>query len=337
MLFSSAIFWLSTLILPLFVAVEGKNMTKTAAGTFLNPLKITDGSDPYIVYTGGFYYLMTTTWKDVSLTRAKTLDGLKTGETKVVFKGTNPDNSYNVWAPEIHKVDGIWYIYFTAGHSQDVGLQRPYSLKGSDNIWGSYKSPTRLTNEWGIDGTVSVINSKRYFIWSCQNANLQSLCIAQMTAPDKLGETHVISQPTNDWEKMQGQLPVNEGPAVMQKGGKVFMTYSASYCWTSDYSLGLLTLKIGQDPLKKANWVKTGPVFKSANRNYGPGHNGFFTSPDGKEIWNVYHATANSKGSCDGNRYTMAEKVNWKPDGTPDFGVPSALSTQIQVPSGEKV
>lgn len=61
----------------------------------------------------------------------------------------------------------------------------------------------------------------------------------------------------------------------------------------------------------------------------------FFYSPDGKEIWNVYHATANAKGTCDGNRYTMAEKVNWKADGTPDFGVPSALSAEIQVPSGE--
>ncbi|RDI76908.1 hypothetical protein Vi05172_g13137 [Venturia inaequalis] len=277
---------------------------------------------------------MTTTWTNLVLTRAKTLEGLKTGESKVVYS-PGPDVCCNFWAPEIHDIDGTWYIYFTAGQKADLGFQRPYALKGTSNPWGSYKSVSRLTNEWGIDGTVSVINSKRYFIWSCQRDKLQSLCIARMTAPDKLAETHLISQPTNGWEKMQGKLPVNEGPAVLKRGNKVFITFSASFCWTTDYSLGLLTLKNGQDPLQMASWAKTGPVFKSANKNFGPGHNGFFDTPDKKEVWNVYHATANPQGTCDGNRYTMAEKVNWKADGMPDFGVPSALYTQMLVPSGE--
>lgn len=175
---------------------------------------------------------------------------------------------------EVHEIDGTWWIYFTAGQDKDLGFQRSYALKGGPSPWGSYKLAGRLTNDWGIDGTVSVINSKRYFIWSCQRDKMQSICIARMTAPDRLAETHVISQPTNSWEKMQGKLPVNEGPAVMTKGGKTFMTFSASYCWTTDYSLGLLTLRDGQDPLNKGSWIKTGPVFRSANGNYGPGHNG---------------------------------------------------------------
>lgn len=118
------------------------------------------------------------------------------------------------------------------------------------------------------------MNSKRYFIWFCIRDTLQSLCIARMTAPDRLAEAHLISQPTNAWEKMQGQLPGNEGPAVMQRNGKVFMTFRARFCWTSGYFPGLLTLKNGQDPLDMASWAKTGPVFTTANNNYGPGHNG---------------------------------------------------------------
>jgi GH43 family beta-xylosidase len=61
----------------------------------------------------------------------------------------------------------------------------------------------------------------------------------------------------------------------------------------------------------------------------------FFQSPDGTEIWNVYHADANSAGACDGTRYTMAQKVNWNSDNTPNFGSPGALGTKITGPSGE--
>ena len=61
----------------------------------------------------------------------------------------------------------------------------------------------------------------------------------------------------------------------------------------------------------------------------------FFTSPDGKETWNVYHATSNPAGSCDGNRYTAAQKVNWNADGTPNFGKAVKAGQTIAGPSGE--
>ena len=32
--------------------------TLVSAATYTNPLKAKDGSDPHIVYTGGYYYLM---------------------------------------------------------------------------------------------------------------------------------------------------------------------------------------------------------------------------------------------------------------------------------------
>ena len=49
----------------------------------------------------------------------------------------------------------------------------------------------------------------------------------------------------------------------------------------------------------------------------------------------MYHATANSEGACDGNRYTEAQKVDWNSDGSPNFGAAVALSTSLAGPSGE--
>lgn len=60
-----------------------------------------------------------------------------------------------------------------------------------------------------------------------------------------------------------------------------------------------------------------------------------FLSPDETEWWNVYHATEVSTGACDGNRYTMAQKVNWNADGTPNFGEAVPLGETLEGPSGE--
>ncbi len=63
----------------------------------------------------------------------------------------------------------------------------------------------------------------------------------------------------------------------MYHGGKTFLSFSASFCWTSSYQLGLLTYKSG-DPTLMSSWTKTGPLFSSANGSYGPGHNGYVTN-----------------------------------------------------------
>lgn len=66
---------------------------------FSNPLKPSEGADPSIVYVDGHYHLTYTTTRNIELIRATTLEGLKTGERKVVFKDTDPLRSFDVWAP----------------------------------------------------------------------------------------------------------------------------------------------------------------------------------------------------------------------------------------------
>ena len=205
--------------------------------------------------------------------------------------------------------------------------------KGGKSPWGSYAYAGQLVNDWSIDGTVAKIGNRRFLYWSCQRDSLQSLCGAEMESPTKLkGGTHLISQPKQSWER-HGKFPVNEGPELLEHNGRTFLVYSASYCWTPQYSLGVLSLKKGGNPLDKGSWSKSGPLMTSANGNFGPGHNGFFKSPNGKEIWNVYHATANPKGACDGNRYTMVGSVNWTADGMPILGQPPPLGTTLFGPS----
>lgn len=125
--------------------------------------------------------------------------------------------------------------------------------------------------DWSIDGTVLRIGNTNYFVWSCL-ADGQSLCIAVLTSPSTIGPKSIISRPTAAWER--NGHPVEEGPQAMYHGGKTYIVYSGSFCWTSSYQLGYLTYDGRGDPLRESSWTKTGPVFSSANGNYGTGHNG---------------------------------------------------------------
>ncbi|QRV80648.1 glycoside hydrolase family 43 protein [Ceratobasidium sp. AG-Ba] len=305
---------------------------------FTNPLKNPNGSDPFMVYSNGYYYLMTTTWSNLQITRATSMAGLKTAQPKVVWTDTTASRCCNMWAPEIHQVSGSWYIYYTAGPSGNNDSNRIHAIKGSaSDIWASSWSYAGVLvpgnrDKAMLDGTVLSHSSGNYLVWSSWEDGVgQSLFIAKMNSPTSIGNSAMISKPTNSWEKVGAA--VNEGPAPLYHGGRTWIVFSASLCSTTGYSLGRIELT-GSDPLQPSSWVKynNGPIFSAANGNYAPGHNGFFTPPSGN-IWIVYHASPSSAVTCDGNRRTMAQPVNWNSDGTPNLGQPLPLSQNIAEPA----
>ena len=186
-----------------------------------------------------------------------------------------------------------------------------------------------------LDPTVATVNGQLYLFGSASGGT-QNLVAARLSNPYTLATGFsTISTPTNSWERSGGS--VNEGPEVLQRGGKTFLIYSASGCWTPDYKLGRLTLT-GSDPLSASSWTKSStPVFQRNDSAgvYGPGHNGFFTSPDGNESWIVYHANDSASDGCDNGRTTRAQKFTWNADGTPNLGTPVALGASLTGPAGE--
>jgi GH43 family beta-xylosidase len=134
-----------------------------------------------------------------------------------------------------------------------------------------------------------------------------------------------------------GCSEVREAPVTLVRGGKVYLFYSACDTGKPDYKLGLLVADAKSDLMKPASWKQhPTPVFARADENgvFGPGHNFFFQSPDGKEDWIVYHAKTTSAYTYAG-RSPRAQPFTWKPDGTPDLGVPRSLDADIPAPSGE--
>ncbi|MBD2868049.1 family 43 glycosylhydrolase [Paenibacillus sp. IB182493] len=316
-------------------------------GTFKNTLAEIDTPDPSIVYKDGFYYMtFTHHGADVMVMKSRTLD-FRQAERKVVwYPPVGTMYSASLWAPEIQYVQGKWYIYFAADDGVNEN-HRMYALEAAtDDPMGEYVfkgQVTDETNKWAIDGLVLEHEEKLYFVWSGWEGDVnvqQNTYIAPMSNPYTIsGPRVLLNEPDLDWERAGGPPYINEGQAILKKDGRVFLAYSGAGSWTPFYSIGLLALEAGADPLDASKWRKTEQPLMRMDAEagvYGPGHNTFVSSPDGTEDWIVYHATS---GEFDGwnNRKARAQRIEWDENGMPAFGSPLSVSAAIEVPSGSGV
>ena len=311
-------------------------------GVFTNPL-FPNGADPWLEYWDGNYYLTTTTWtSELVMRKSPTLAGLADATPVNVWSATDPARCCNFWAFEFHRVKGPdgyrWYMMYTAGTDGTLDNQHLNVLESAgDDPMGPYEYKGALMPDvWNIDGNYLSYKDKLYVIYSQWQGDQQLNIIAEMENPWTLkkGTPHtVITRPELDWE-ISGRK-VTEGAEILQHNGRTFMTYSASFCNTPDYKLGMLEL-VGDDPLDANSWKKFDqPVFERTTEVFGPGHNGFFTSPDGSEDWLVYHGNDSVEHGCSATRSLRAQKFTWHDDGTPNFAKPVTPGVEVAPPSGE--
>ncbi|WP_102798885.1 family 43 glycosylhydrolase [Bowmanella denitrificans] len=311
-------------------------------GSFTNPL-FPNGADPWLEYWDGNYYLTTTTWtSELVMRKSPTLEGLADATPVNIWSDTDPKRCCNFWAFEFHRLQGPngyrWYMMYTAGQDGSLDHQHLNVLESAgDDPMGPYEYKGALMPDvWNIDGNYLVHNNKLYVIYSQWQGDEQLNIIAEMDTPWSLkpGTPHtILTRPELDWE-ISGRK-VTEGAEILQRHGRTFMTYSASFCNTPDYKLGLMEL-VGDDPLNRQHWKKyPEPVFSRTDTVFGPGHNGFFRSPDGSEEWLVYHGNDSVEHGCSATRSLRAQKFTWNEDGTPNFGTPLTPGVVVSPPSGE--
>lgn len=312
----------------------------TSPLTTRNPL-VEQRADPFITRPGsgdssGMYYLTGSVpeYDRVVVRGASTIDGLATARERTIWRRpeSGPMAGY-IWAPELHRIGDRWYVYFAAGDGDDPFRIRTYVLESpnADPRASGWLPPQRMVTGWEsftLDATTFEHRGRRYFLWAQSEPGIatnSNLYIAEMASPTSLATAPVrIAVPTLSWE-IQG-FRVNEGPAVLIRNGRVFVTFSAS-ATDARYCMGLLTADENANLLDARSWTKSpNPVLvtNAETGQFGPGHNSF--TVHGEDDVLVYHARdyrdITGDPLFDPNRHTRVQKLYWNEDGTPSFGVP---------------
>lgn len=307
--------------------------------TDFNKPFIIQRADPYVYrHEDGSYWFAASVpeYDRIILRRSDTLDGLSIAEEVTVWeKHKSGIMSIHIWAPELHYVEGKWFVYFAGGDIADIWAIRPYVLmcEGPDPLKDSWKELGKLEaaddfsfQDFSLDMTIFQNKNKWYCVWAEKvniGKKISNLYIAEMESPTKLATAQVLlSSPDYDWERVD--YWVNEGPAVLQHDGKIYLTYSASATGEC-YCMGMLSIEADQELLNPRAWKKERlPVLKTdrAKGLFGPGHNSFTKAENGEDVM-IYHARQYDEITgdplYDPNRHTYRMIVKWSKEGLPIF------------------
>lgn len=308
---------------------------------------IPNRADPFITRAddGKYYFTASVPEYDgIRIRAAESLEGLSDAEEKELWhKHDYGAQSIHIWAPELHFIFGAWYIYYAAGDKDDIWRIRPYVIRctGMDPVNDSWEECGQMQGcgddefsftQFSLDGTVLSLNDRHYFIWAEKvgsGKQISNLYIAEMESPVKLSSVQVLlSTPDYAWER--SGFWVNEGPAVLVKGSKIYLCYSASDTGVA-YCMGMLSCNADSNILDPQSWTKEKlPVLSTdeAVGIYGPGHNSFTVNGYGEDIV-VFHGR--TEREIEGNplynpnRHTMLMKLEWSDTGRPVFRMENIL------------
>ena len=280
--------------------------------TYTTPLKTVDGdtiyiADPFVYRHDGIYYMTGTTSNDPDFDYYTSPDLINWTFGGSLYR--RPDNHFDkdcFWAPEVKYYQGKFYMTYSC-HDPVGGLLLT-CLAVSDTPEGPF---TDLYTPWfapeysAIDCHIFVDNDKNqtpYLFYSC-NGHRDGYAFGEIYAAklktDLSGfdsEPILISQASQPWELIRSDINrCNEGPFVLKHGDTYYMTYSANDTGYEFYGIGVSVAKSPLGPWEKldSNPLMTTDIDKGISS---PGHNSIVESPDGSELFIVYHRHADAHG-----------------------------------------
>ncbi|VUD67436.1 Extracellular exo-alpha-(1-_5)-L-arabinofuranosidase [Thalassocella blandensis] len=247
-----------------------------------------DIADPHVLQHNGMYYLYGTHTGGAP-------NGIPVYTSKDMvnwqYRGwalsrENSWGNHSFWAPEVIHHNGQFYMYYA--------VEEHLAVATSSSPLGPFRQSTQRpmhSNVKEIDAHVFIDdNGKKYFyfvrftngneIWGAE-LNDDMLSIKENTM-------RFIMGPSQAWENSSASpvARVNEGAFVIKHNGRYYMTFSANHFASPDYGVGYA---VADNPLGPYYKYDGNPILQSNNMVHGAGHHSITRSPDGSEMFMVYH------------------------------------------------
>lgn len=241
-------------------------------------------ADPYILLEDGIYYAYGTQ-SDRGINCYKSEDLKSWQFAGLALDMVNTTESKWFWAPEVYHIGDRYLMYYSA--NEHLFVAQSQNPTGPFYQIGGYMMENLLGSEQCIDSSLYIDKDGTPYlffvrfvdgncIWQCQ---LQEDCITPIPGTLKL-----CLKAEEPWERIQAK--VAEGPNVLRKGKKVFLSYSANDYQSQDYAVGYATT----ENVASGQWSKNpgNPILHRWEGQPGTGHHSFFRDKNGK-LRIVYH------------------------------------------------
>lgn len=257
-------------------------------------------ADPYVLYHEGTYYLYGTHTEDWPMMQ----NGIKvyTSTDLVNWKeqdewALHRDNSWGenrFWAPEVIEKDGKFYMYYA--------VEERLAVATSDSPLGPFiqeKMEPIHPNTPEIDAHIFTDDDGKQYMYFVRFEGGNVIYAAELNDDMKSIKEDTVTfvmRASQEWEKStkQPSYPVNEGAFVIKHKDTYYLTYSANHFESPDYGVGYATAPTPMGPWTK---YENNPIMKSNIVVPGAGHHSLIHSPDGTELFMVYHTHNSTKAT----------------------------------------
>ncbi|QJR79959.1 family 43 glycosylhydrolase [Alteromonas pelagimontana] len=258
----------------------------TATVTYTNPVQL-NCADPGMLHYEDKYYAYCTYTPDFP--EMKRGVRLYTSTNLVNWKDegfalTN-ENSWGEsrhWAPDIVEHDGTFYMYYAV--DERIAVATASSPMGP---FKQQKQAPMTPDSIKIDAHVFIDDDGEKYFYYVGFDNGNHIWGAKLNDDMKTVDTSTITHliaPEAPWETHMAN--VAEGPVVLKHKDWYYMTYSGSHFESPYYSVGYAVAKHPLGPWKKYEF---NPVMQSTPFAHGTAHHSLTVSPDGEEMFIVYH------------------------------------------------
>ncbi len=282
--------------------IEGQRRADLGNGMFLNPIVAGDHPDPSILKDGRDYYM--------TFSSFDAYPGLVVWHSRDLVNWTpiGPTlvkNVGSVWAPDLIKHNGRYFIYFP-------GIGKTYRSNyviWADAITGPWSDPIDL-QIGRIDPGHIVDDAGNRFLFLSGGFMVP-------LAPDGLSVTRAIKKVYDGWQYPDDWVVegfAQEGPKMLRRGGYYYQVLAEGGTAGPPTSHMVIAAraKALEGPWENSPYNAIIRTKSAAERWWSKGHATLVEGPDGK-WYVVYHAYEN--GFYNLGRQTLLQPVEWTDDG----------------------